>query len=73
MSTTPKKTTITVAQRAWFKEFEDNTGGDALGLQDLEDGLTTFAEAAQHSIACYREETRAMADRLEQALNPLLP
>ncbi|WP_116892939.1 hypothetical protein [Pseudomonas savastanoi] len=63
---------ITPAQRAWFKEFEDTTGGSALGLEDFEDGLTTFAEAAQHSIAAYRQEAQATADRLERELNPLI-
>lgn len=69
---TNKTAKITPAQRAWFKEFEDTTGGSALGLEDFEDGLTTFAEAAQHSIAAYRQEAQATADRLERELNPLI-
>lgn len=69
---TNKKVKITAAQRAWFKEFENSTGGDAHGLEDFEDGLTTFAEAAQHSIACYRQEAHETACRLERELNPLI-
>ncbi|MNC21646.1 hypothetical protein D3C75_696300 [compost metagenome] len=69
---TSKTSRITVAQRAWFKEFEDSTGGSALGLEDFEDGLTTFIEAAQHSIAAYRQEAQATADRLEREMNPLI-
>lgn len=67
-----KPPSMSDAQRAWFKEFEDSTGGSALGLEDFVDGLTTFAEAAQHSIAAYRQEAQATADRLERELNPLI-
>lgn len=63
---------IIEAQRAWFTEFACFTGGDAHGLEDFEAGLTSFAEAAQHSLACFRQESHDMANRLEQALNPLI-
>ncbi|WP_434676659.1 hypothetical protein [Pseudomonas sp. D3-10] len=69
---TSKKVKMTAAQRAWFKEFEASTGGDALGLEDFEAGLTSFAEAAQHSLACYRQEAHDTACRLERELNPLI-
>lgn len=67
-----KGSRATAEQQAWFKEFEDSTGGSALGLEDFEDGLMTFAEAAQYSLACYRQEAQATADRLELELNPLI-
>lgn len=63
---------VTPAQRAWFNEFEAVTGGDAVGLGDLEAGLTTFAQAAKHSLACFRQESQEIADRLERELNPLI-
>lgn len=59
---------IIEAQRAWFTEFACFTGGDANGLEDFEAGLSSFAEAAQHSLACFRQESHDMANRLEQAL-----
>lgn len=69
---TSKKVQMTDPQRAWFKEFEATTGGDAHGLEDFEDGHMSFAEAAQHSIACYRQEAHETACRLERELNPLI-
>jgi hypothetical protein len=71
VGTTPKPS-ITAAQRAWFAEFAACTGGDAHGLEDLEAGLTSFAEAAQQSLACFRQESHDIANRLEHALNPLI-
>lgn len=62
----------TEEQRAWFAEFAAFTGGDAHGLEDFEAGLTSFAEAAQHSIACFRQESHDIANRLEHALTPLI-
>lgn len=62
----------TAAQRAWFAEFAAFTGGDAHGLEDFEARLISFDEAAQHSIACFRQESHDIANRLEQALTPLI-
>lgn len=69
---TRKNLKMTAAQRAWFKEFEDTTGGDAPGLEDFEEGRSTFAEAAKRSLACYRMQADEQADRLERALDPLI-
>jgi hypothetical protein len=63
---------LTAAQRAWFADFAAFTGGDAHGLEDFEAGLTSFAVAAQHSIACFRQDSHDIANRLEHALNPLI-
>ena len=69
---TSKKVKLTAAQRAWFKEFEDTTGGDAPGLEDFEAGTSTFAEAAKRSLACYRMQAEEQADRLERDLYSLI-
>lgn len=69
---TNKKVSMTAAQRAWFEDFEACTGGSAHGLEDFEDGHIGFAEAAQHSLACYRMEAHDIANRLERDLNPLI-
>lgn len=69
MSTSKK---LTSAQRAWFKEFEDTTGGDAPGLEDFKEGKSTFAEAAKRSLACYRMQAQEQADRLERDLDSLI-
>ena len=45
---------ITEAQRAWLSEFASYTVGDAHGLEDFEAGHTSFAEAAHHSLTCFR-------------------
>jgi hypothetical protein len=69
---TSQQPTLTPAQRAWFNEFADSTGGDGVGLDDLEAGLTNFVFAAQHSLACYRQEAEETANRLERKLESLI-
>lgn len=69
---TNKRVKLTSAQRAWFKDFEDTTGGDAPGLEDYKEGKSTFAEAAKRSLACYRMQAQEQADRLERDLDSLI-
>jgi hypothetical protein len=69
---TSQQPDLTPAQRAWFNEFAASTGGDGAGLDDLEAGLKNFAEAAQHSLACYRQEAQETANRLERDLSSLI-
>lgn len=64
--------TMTKKQREWFQAFKEHTGGDAVGFDDFRDGVTSFAEAAKLSIACYRMEAEDTAGRLETLLNPLI-
>jgi len=37
---TNKRVKMNAAQRAWFREFEAITGGDAPGLGDFNEGIT---------------------------------
>ena len=63
---------MTSEQRAWFAAFKDHTGGDAVGFDDFQDGITGFAEAAKLSLACFRMEAEETASRLETLLDPLI-
>jgi hypothetical protein len=63
--------TITAKQRAWFKASQERTGTDPLGLDHLEEGAMTFAEAAQYSIRCFLSEAEEIAQGLERDLLPL--
>ena len=62
---------MTKAELAWFEAFKEHTGGDAVGFDDFRDGLTSFAEAAKLSLACFRMEAEETASRLEMLLDPL--
>ncbi|MNY44254.1 hypothetical protein D3C86_1792650 [compost metagenome] len=56
-------------QARWFAEFQDNTGTEPMGLEEWVAGTMPFAQAAKHSLACYRMEAEETADRLERELN----
>ncbi|MGE8063772.1 hypothetical protein [Pseudomonas sp. NPDC089569] len=56
-------------QARWFVEFQDNTGTEPMGLEEWVTGTMPFAQAAKHSLACYRIEVQETADRLERSLD----
>ncbi|WP_116818279.1 hypothetical protein [Pseudomonas savastanoi] len=59
-------------QGLWFSEFQIHTGAEPKGLEEWADGTTPFEKAAQYSLACFRQETQEMVDRLENQLNTLI-
>jgi hypothetical protein len=72
MPNTSTTATITAKQRAWFKAFQERTGSDPLGLELLQEGAMTFAQAANYSIKCFLSEAEEMAQGLERELQPLI-
>lgn len=59
-------------QGYWFAAFQDHTGTEPMGLEEWAVGTMPFDKAAQYSLACFRQETQEMIDRLEHQLNPLV-
>lgn len=60
------------AQLAWFKQFEERTNSEPIGLELLQDGEMTFKQAAQYSLACYLQQAQEAAQFLERDLQPLI-
>lgn len=59
-------------QGIWFSEFQNQTGTEPKRLREWAAGTMPFDMAAQHSLACYRAEIAALAERLERQLDPLI-
>lgn len=68
-----KDETVTRAQRAWFKAYEDNFLFEAMHKDEVKAGKMSFRDAAELNIAWIRNHVSDRTQRLEHELSGIDP